>query len=272
MRSRQWMLGIVVLLVLVSVGAMVILQSGSRAEDQAAPGGDAIPAQINTGALADARADLQGVLEEDEKNAEAHFQLGLVHFNLGEYEQAETHFFRAMELDPERTGAVRHNLGVLAYQVGDMDAAQEQFEAALAADPEDADTHYQLGATLLIQAFPTGAQEPDPQLLAKAEMQFQRALEFASDMPEALVGLANIAMLRNNMEEAIVMLERAVELQPAMREALFALGRAYTVVGRLDEAKTMLQTFLGTDPPPVWAQQADLMLEELDSETGGVEQ
>jgi tetratricopeptide (TPR) repeat protein len=266
MRSRRWILAVVVLVALVAIGAAVTLISRSPDNDPTAPGMDAIQAEIDAGAFASARAQLVAAIEADESNAEAHFKLGLVHFNLGEYEQAQTHFSRSMELDPDRTSAVRHNLGVLAYQVGDMDTALAQFEAALETDPDDADTHYQLGATYLVQAFPMGSLEPDAVLLDKAEAAFVRALDIVNDKPEALVGLANVAMLRNNMEEAVDMLEQAVRHQPTMREALFALGRAYAMVGRVDEAQTTLRSFLDTDPPAMWAQQAELILGELNSE------
>ena len=266
MRSRRWILGGAVLVVLVAIGVAIALLSRSPVADSTAPGLEAIQADIDTGAFASARSKLVDAIEADETNAEAHFKMGLVHFNLGEYEQAEASFTRSMELDPQRTSAVLHNLGVLAYQVGDMETAITQFEAALSADPEDADTHYQLGAAFLIQAFPVGALEPEPDLLQKAQNEFRRALELAPNKPEALVGLANVAMLRNNIEEAIVTLEQAVELQPTMREALFALGRAYTIVGRVDEAKETLRKFLDTDPPEMWAQQAEMILGELNSE------
>jgi tetratricopeptide (TPR) repeat protein len=268
MRSRQWILGAALLVALVAIGIAMTLLSRSPAEDQdpTALSLESIQAEMDRGAFASARSKLLAAIESDETNAEAHFKLGLVHFNLGEYTQAEASFARSMELEPQRTGAVLHNLGVLAYQLGDMETATTQFEAALAIDPDDADTHYQLGAAFLVQAFPMGALEPEPELLQKAQNEFRRALELAPDKPEALVGLANVAMLRNNMEEAVVALEQAVEVQPAMREALFALGRVYAIVGRTDEAKATLRKFLDTNPPAMWAQQAEMILGELNSE------
>jgi tetratricopeptide (TPR) repeat protein len=145
-----------------------------------------------------------------------------------------------------------------------MDAALTEFQAALAADPDDADTRYQLGATYLVQAFPMGALEPDPDLLAKAESEFEGALDVAPGKPEALVGLANIYMLRGNMTEAIGLLEEAVEANPRMPEALFALGRAYAATGETERAKDTLQDFLDTGPPALWAQQAEELLAEIE--------
>jgi tetratricopeptide (TPR) repeat protein len=266
MRGRQWILGIAAVLAVVAIGVVVAVMLRPPSEDPPALDLEAIQLEMDAGAFGSARAKLLAAIEADETNADAHFKLGLVSFNLGEYEQAHASFSRSMELDPQRTAAVFHNLGVLAYQLGDLETAVARFEAALATDPEDADTHYQLGAALLVQAFPAGVLEPDPALLERAEVEFRRALELVRDKPEALVGLANIAMLRNNMDEAVLILEQAVDLEPTMGEALFALGRAYAVVGRVSEAEVTLRRFLDTDPPAMWAQQAELILGELNIE------
>jgi tetratricopeptide (TPR) repeat protein len=224
---------------------------------------DAIQAEIDEGRFASAQEQLEAVLASDETNAEAHFKLGLVLFNLGDFQGAEGHFNRSLLLDPDRAAAVHHNLGVLAYQMGDMTTAKAEFEAALTADPDDADTRYQLGAAYLIQAFPMGAVEPDAGLLDRAQAEFERALSIAPQKPEALVGLANVYMLRDDLTAAIDLLEQALDETPDMREALFALGRAYAVVGRTDDARTTLQRFLETEPPAVWAQQAQEILAGL---------
>ena len=260
---RSLVLGIVVVLVLAGGVAAAIMLSNRPTQTSDAAGLEAIQAKMDGGDYAGAKADLESVLAEDDQNAEAHFKMGLASFNLGDYEAAEVHFNRSLALEPDRAAAVHHNLGVLAYQIGDMDTALAEFESALEADPDDADTHYQLGATYLILAFPMGAVEPDPERLAEAEAQFNRALEVSPGKPEALVGLANIYMLQNDMPQAITLLEDVVAQRPDMREALFALGRSYAAVGDTDKAVTTLETFLETDPPAVWADQAEQLLQTL---------
>ncbi len=266
MRSRL-ILGILIVLVLAGGVFAVVKLSGKApvAEDQGADLA-AIQAEMDAGAYESARAKLEAIIASDETDAEAHFSLGLTLFNLGDYTAARDHFTRSLELDPERAAAVHHNLGVLAYQSGDMATAESEFGLALDADPADADTHYQLGATYLIQAYPMGAVEPDAALLQKAESEFQNSLEIAPNKPEALVGLANIDMLRGEMEAAIERLEQAVAQNPDMREALFALGRSYAAVGRTEDARATLRQFIDTDPPAMWAEQAQQMLVELGGE------
>lgn len=260
---RRLILGIVIVLVLAGGVVAAVMMSNRPVEMPEEDSLEAIQRKMDEGDYAGAKADLEAVLAEDEANAEAHFKLGLTSFNLGEYEAAREHFNRSLELEPDRAAAVRHNLGVLAYQLGDMDTALAEFQAALEADPDDADTHYQLGATYLILAYPMGATEPDPDRLAQAEAEFDRALEVSPGKPEALIGLANIYMLQNDMEQAITLLEDVVAERPDMREALFALGRSYAAVGETDKAITTLEQFLETDPPAVWAGQAEELLQTL---------
>ena len=266
MRGRL-VLGIVIALVLVGGVVAAITLSGRSpvSSPDAEPDSalDAIQAEMDAGQYESARTKLEAMLTQDEQNGEAHFKLGLTQFNLGDLQSAQAHFSRSLELEPDRAAAVHHNLGVLAYQSGDMATALTEFQAALAADPEDADTHYQLGATYLIQAFPVGALEPDATLLQQAEAEFNHALEIVPQKPEALVGLANIDMLRNDMVTAIDRLEQAIEQSPGMREALFALGRSYAATGQQDKAIATLQQFLDTDPPAMWAEQAEQMLADL---------
>jgi Tfp pilus assembly protein PilF len=262
MRGRVILVIVVVLVLVGGVGAAVYFSNrpSDATVDQDL---DAVQAEIDAGDFEAARADLEAILAEDEENAEAHFKMGLIFFNLGDHEGARGHFNTSLSLEPDRAAAVHHNLGVLAYQAGDMDAAVAEFQAALEADPDDADTHYQLGATYLILAFPMGAIEPDAVRFQQAEDEFDRALAVEPNKPEALVGLANVYLLRNDMAQAISTLESVIEQSPQMREALFALGRAYAAVGDTANAKSTLEQFLDTDPPAVWAEQAEEILQSF---------
>ncbi|MCU0521501.1 MAG: tetratricopeptide repeat protein [Anaerolineae bacterium] len=266
MRSRL-ILGVVVVVLLIGgVIAAITLSGKEPVSTDGADDLEAVQTEIDAGAYESARVKLEAIIAEDEQNGEAHFKLGLVLFNMGDLALARQHFSRSMELEPERAAAVHHNLGVLAYQSGDLADAQSEFQAALSEDPTDPDTHYQLGATYLIQAYPMGALEPDETLLQQAAGEFERALELAPGKPEAQVGLANVEMLRGEMTAAIGLLEEAIATSPTMREALFALGRSYAAVGDTVKARTTLRQFLDTDPPTMWAQQAEEILAELGEE------
>ena len=256
-----WAIVVVVVLVL---GVVLVINLSSRPPEVAEVVDlESIQAQIDAGEFQSAKTALEGILSSNPEDAEVHFLLGLTYFNLEDYTQAKEFFNRAMELDPGRAGAVHHNLGVLAYQLGDMETALAEFQSALDIDPTDPDTHYQLGAAYLVMAFPMGALEPEAEYLAKSQTEFEEALELVPDKPEALVGLANVYMFQNQFPDAIALLEKAIEQNPDMREALFALGRAYAVTGQTDLAKQTLEHFLETDPPEVWSQQAQEILDQI---------
>lgn len=265
MRSRLIMVG-VILVVLVGIVAVVITTSRNTPPlPTATPASDlkTIQAQIDAGQYADAAPLLEAFLAQNPENAEAQFLAGLTYFQLGDYGKAEAAFRRTLELDPSRAAAVHHNLGVLAYQMNQLDQAVTEFKAALEADPEDPDTHYQLGAAYLVMALPAESLTPDTALVEQAAAEFQRALELSPDKPEALIGLGNAYLLQNQLPEAVQALEQAVQVAPQMSEALFALGRAYAAAGQYDQARQTLQRFLETNPPEVWAQQANEMLSQL---------
>jgi tetratricopeptide (TPR) repeat protein len=253
------------LTILLAVILILTMGCGNRATSTPAAVEDlsTIKAQIDAGEYAQAKETLEGIVAQEEENAEAHFLLGLSYFNLGEPQKAREAFNRALELDPERAGAVHHNLGALAYEMGQLDKAEEEFLAALSAEPDDADTHYQLGATYLRKALPAEAGPPDADLLAQAQEQFETALELAPEKPEALVGLGNAYMLQNQFDEAIEVLEQAAALDQEMPEVLFALGRAYAQAGQREKAVEALHQFIETDAPEVWKTQAQQLLTQL---------
>ncbi|MBN2002325.1 MAG: tetratricopeptide repeat protein [Anaerolineae bacterium] len=253
----------IVILVGVGGGALYLFPKLSKPTPASTTDLTAIQAQIDSGEFATARTNLEQLVASDNTNAEAYFLLGLACFNLQDYQKAREFFARSMELDPGRTAAVHHNLGALAYQTGEMDTAVQEFQAALAIDPNDADSHYQLGATYLLMAFPENAAEPNPENLLMAQTEFEQSLVLVPDKPESLVGLSNVYMFQNKVPDAIELLEKAIEQVPDMSEALFTLGRAYAVVGETEKAKQTLQRFLDTDPPDVWANEAQQLLDQL---------
>jgi tetratricopeptide (TPR) repeat protein len=261
-KNRLIFLIIIAVIVISAIGVAVYYTD--RQKSVTVTSLEEVQKNIDAMRFTDARMQLTQILEVDDGNAEAHFLMGLTLFNLAEYAEAKEHFLTSMSLEPDRASAVHHNLGVLAYQLGDMQTALNEFKLALEEDPNDPDSHYQLGATYLILAFPMGATEPDPDLLHQSEEQFELSLQASPDKPEALVGLANVYMLRSEYSQAIDLLENALQAQPDMREALFALGRAYAFSGNETKAKSTLQTFLETDPPAQWKQQAEELLSQLE--------
>lgn len=264
MGKRLYAIGLVLTLItLIAAGCTSAAPIGGTPTTTSPQNLDLIRMQIEAGDFATAAQGLEGWIAQNSDDAEAHFLLGLAYFNTGNYDKARAAFERTLALDPQRAAAVHHNLGALAYQLGELETAVEEFKVALEADSEDSDTHYQLGATYLVMALPADSLTPDQTMVEQAQAEFETALELSPGKAEALVGMGNVYLLQNQVQDAIKVLEQAVEENPAMPEALFALGRTYAAAGQIEEAKQTLQRFLETNPPAAWAQQAQQLLDQM---------
>ena len=82
-------------------------------------------------------------LELDPRSAGALVNLGTIHFNARNWEQAERYYVEALLADPEY--ALAHfDLANLYDERGDRDQAMEHYQAALHLSPNYADAHYNL--------------------------------------------------------------------------------------------------------------------------------
>jgi tetratricopeptide (TPR) repeat protein len=98
---------------------------------------------VAEGALDEAREVLGKALEIDPKLARAHFFLGLVDKESGEYESALEHLRTAAEQYP-KDRVVRNQTGRILFLRRDYQAAVDELQHVLAIDPEDLMAHYTL--------------------------------------------------------------------------------------------------------------------------------
>lgn len=224
-------------------------------------------AHLTAGEYSEAVVALESAVEQKPEHSTAYFLLGQAYNQTGKLSQAVDAFDKVLELDPE-SAAAYHNLGVTYLQLGDVGLATDAFEAALELDPDDADTRYQLGAAYLTLALadsgPTAA--PDPELLAQATEEFEKALALRENMPEALIGLGNIHLQQGDPSSAIPLLQQAIDLVPSSREAHYALGGAYAQSGNIAGACETYSEFLSLGPPPTWHSQAEQIMARLGCE------
>ena len=86
-------------------------------------------------------------LDGDPDYADAHINLGRLHHEDREIEDAERHYREAIRCAPDEF--IGHfNLAVLLEDRGRMDEAVRAYQQALELDPESADAHYNLGLLL----------------------------------------------------------------------------------------------------------------------------
>jgi len=211
-------------------------------------------AHLEAGDFPAAISDLTAAVAKIPNDSQAHFLLGQAYNRSGDPLKAADEFQAVLEIDPENAAA-HHNLGVTYFQLQDASAAIAEFNAALEVDPDNADTHYQLGATYLVLSLSRSA-DTSTELVAQAISEFELALSLREDMPEALIGMANIQIQEGNYADAIEMLLRAIEQVPDSPEAHYALAEAYARGGQVARACDVYKKFLDLNPPTTWGSRA----------------
>jgi len=203
----------------------------------------------------------------------------------GRFDVAEKLYRQAVDASPEDPAA-RLSLGAALTHLDDVAGAVEQYQIAARLQPGNPVPTYNLGHLMIRRGD-----------LDQATNQFEAALALEPGHLEARLGLASVAERRRDFEDALARYEallrdhpgnvqarnrRAVvlassdrqqealeELQdlvataPEAAEPWLNLGTLLAQLGRLDEARTTLETALEKDLPPEAQARAQGFLERL---------
>jgi tetratricopeptide (TPR) repeat protein len=184
----------------------------------------------------------------------AHFLLGNVYNEANQFDQAIEEYETVLKLEPDSSSA-HTNMGVVYYKRGELEEAIQEYSAALEIEPDDAETHYLLGAAYV-----------QMEQWEQGKLEFETALTLDSQLAPPYIGLGNVYLLQGDLESALDMLEQAIVLSPNSPEAYFALAQVHGQLANTSAARAALERFLSLDPSPYWRQQAEQMLESLDTE------
>lgn len=179
--------------------------------------------------------------------AYAHFQLAYAYTGLERWREAQSEYYRAIELDP-KLAAARLNLGLLLLdrdaaaaveplrkavellpaesrprlllglaleRSGKLSEAAETYQGAERLNPRDFEVQFAFGRTLLRLDRP-----------AEAEKKFRAALDLKSDSAPARLGLANSLFLQHK-PEAAAQFEAYLKQQPQDGESRERLARMH---------------------------------------------
>lgn len=182
-------------------------------------------AEIEAGALRDAKNHFKQALDLDPGLVPAHYNLGRVGQLLGQAEEAAAHYRRALQLDPGHSEAL-NNLGIILQGQQHLGAAREHFEKAAVRNPVFVDAYNNLGNVLASQ-----------QRWDDAQRQFQAALRVDPANADAYNNLARLAGARGDLEQAIRYFGQAVDADPKHWIARLNLARALEAAGRSREAR-----------------------------------
>jgi putative PEP-CTERM system TPR-repeat lipoprotein len=195
-------------------------------------------ASLKKGDLKSAQIDLRNAVRSDPQNAEAHFWLGQVSFQLGDPVAAE----REAQAAQDR-GYDPHKTVVLLTQAL---LGQNKFQDILdRLKPEGKDAT--LDASILVARgyAEIGLKRPED-----AQKSFNAAEQAAPNAVEPLLADARLAVARADLNGAQVKIDRAIAAQPKSAEALLAKAQILRLKGDVTGAISVLDELV-TDQPSV---------------------
>jgi protein O-GlcNAc transferase len=176
------------------------------------------------------------------REAQAAFDLALLHLRAGRGGEAAAALGQVLEIDPGHAQALQQ-LGVLAFRAGQAQVAQAFFARAVRADPAFAEAHYNLGLALQMGAD-----------LDASAAALERAIALQPGFAPARLALGNVLHAQGRLAEAAALLEQAMTLDPADAAAPMNLGNVLREQGRLTDAARFGRLAAARDPGSVLAQ------------------
>lgn len=196
----------------------------------------------SAGQWENAVADLTKAIELDSTYPVSYANRGIVYGNLGQTENAIADFTRVLAIDPNYT-LVRHNRGVAYGVAGQFDKAVSDLSIAIKLDPKYVSAYTNLCIIYLhknqvdsaIEICRKGlkANPENPQLHASlgnccldkgdfmnAQTEFKKCLAKNEKNLDALLGMAVVSCLRNEIAYAKGYIANAQTIEPALNEGM----------------------------------------------------
>lgn len=196
---------------------------------------------LRRGEPAAAEPLLRKALEQLPQDAGLHTALGEACQRQQRFDEAETHYRRALELDAGQFVA-QVRLSDLLRDTGRLEEAEAAARRALELDDEAPASHFSLGMAHKAR----GRMEP-------AMRAFRRALELDPGASQAMQQLALALREEDRLEEAEAQLRAAVRLRPGSAALLSDHGMVLAELMRYDEALACLDRALEHAPQSVIA-------------------
>jgi serine/threonine protein kinase/tetratricopeptide (TPR) repeat protein len=166
--------------------------------------------------------------------APVHVSLGIIDDGTGRYEEAVTHFQRAIELDPASVAGYR-GLARAYADLGRLDEAEATYRKAIETKPDYWAAHNDLGLFLYGQGRYRDAVE-----------EFREVARLTPDNVWAYLNLGAAFWYLERWEEASKMFRRAIDIKPS-RAAYNNLASVEYILGHYAEAAKMYLEALAID-------------------------
>lgn len=182
------------------------------------------------GNLDHAIACYEMAIESNPGLAEAHSDLGVIHWERGNLESALEYFYKALELksdDPEILG----NCARALARAGETDSAAALFRQYLQHCPKD-----------------DGAWDDYEALIRQSAGGRWSAEGLSASVADIYVDAAKRLKDAGDLAGAAEAVEKALKIGPEASEALFVLASLHNAIGQNEEAETVLDRALQADP------------------------
>jgi tetratricopeptide (TPR) repeat protein len=182
---------------------------------------------LKTKNFTEAAKEFRTALSLNPGSVAAHVGLGVALQETGDAVGAVSQFQRAIQLDP-RDAAAHYHLGVVFGRQGNLNEAKAELFQALELKPDSANAHYTLGLLLV--------DWPYPKDFPGAVKQFEEALKYKPNFPEAHDELGEVFLTVGNWDAALAQFRAVIRLKPAFPEAYCGIGLALKRKGDLPGA------------------------------------
>ena len=158
---------------------------------------------------------------------------GVIHAQLGRYEEAEAAFQRAAQLSPDQEPAAL-GLTVAMQQTGRLAESIELLRKRVEKNPNEGTTQLMLGQALIKNGAEPGQEEFD-----EAQAALLRSVKLKPDVAVARVELGRLYLKSGDLDKAIAQLQQALTLDPSQRTATYQLMFALRKAERPQEAAVL---------------------------------
>ncbi len=177
------------------------------------------------------------VLKKQPDNPDVLHMLGVLFFQLANYDLAIKYIRKALQFRPSDIAPAHYNLGCALVAKGQFDEAITQYHKAIELNPFFAAAYNNLGRAL---------QEKGQ--LGEAITQYHKALELSPFFADPYCNLGYVLEEKGQFDEAITHSLKAIELDPSLAMAYNNLGLALQGKGQLNEAVASYHKALQLNP------------------------
>jgi len=168
-----------------------------------------------------ALAFLQQLLDESPGDAEILYNIGVIHGEAKQIDEAVRYMQIVLGMDPDHAGALNYVGYTWAEQGTHLDQAEAMISRALELRPDDGYITDSLGWVYFMRARPLleeGDVDAARVLLDRAVDELQRAAELTGGDPVVSEHLGDVYLLLEQKERALSMYEEALQLAPRFEE------------------------------------------------------